>query len=224
MKDKLVSIKQRVDEYCKPIKPFFNTVMIPLLWFGLYAIVQNLWLSNNLLLVVISIIMTTWTLYYTLAHPKVEPYEFASQKTPWLITGLIFLGMFAMIAVESALFNSHRVSANQSGINIMLKYNPYMIMAETAIIAPIFEENIFRRCIINFKNGITVIVTSIISVIIFVFAHMVGTAWTQIPILITYLIPTLCLTGVYVGTRDIKYSMTMHCIYNLIVSLSVLMR
>lgn len=223
MKNNFLRIKDILTAYCQPIMPFIRTVIIPAAWFGLYAVVQNLWLSKNLILTTLSIAITIWVLYYELTHPKTMPRKFQSEKTPWLVMGFAFLLMMAMISVENALLKPTGTSANQASLNAIMHVSPYMVLAESAIIAPIFEENIFRRCIIDFNSSVKLIITSIISMSIFVFAHMIGTSWMQIPVVISYLIPTVCLTGIYDYTRDIKYSMVMHCLYNLLASLTVLM-
>lgn len=223
MKNNFSRIKDILTAYCQPIMPFIRTVIVPAAWFGLYAVVQNLWLSKNLILTTLSIAITIWVLYYELTHPKTIPREFQSEKTPWLVMGFAFLLMMAIISVENALLKPTGISANQTSLNAIMHVSPYMVLAESAIIAPIFEENIFRRCIINFNSSVKLIITSIISMSIFVFAHMIGTSWMQIPVVISYLIPTVCLTGIYDYTRDVKYSMAMHCLYNLLASLTVLM-
>lgn len=193
----------------------------PLILFILYIICQLLALNYLWLAVVLALV----TAIPIIRYQKVPPRNF---KHPLvvkllLIFGALFLMILTLAAYSTWLQHNHigfTTPKNQQVFNQQVKRNLPAASVLTLIMAPIFEEGIFRLCLISFKNRFWLIFSTLGSMLLFAAMHIVGSI--SILTLILYLIPTLYLTLTYIITQDIKCSMILHLLYNAITLTSLL--
>lgn len=216
-------IKTKVNNIYYPIRKFNKFVVVPLAWFTLYALVQLLCYSKNIFVFFIGIFITWFMLAYEIEHPRVKMIKFANHKWPYKLNlcllGLMLLGLAIIYS-----FNSHNLtpSANQQVVTQLIQKNSLMII-EVVCVAPVFEENIFRRCLISFNTKIQLIVSTLISCFVFALAHLWGSPISQPLYFLEYSLLGLGLASSYVLTRNIKYSIMLHMTYNFIACLPMIL-
>lgn len=207
-------ILHKVKQILTKAKP----VLIPCGWFVLYAIAQIVALKISVL---IALIIAITILYYVLTHPRVKEITFQHKYTKYLIDISLFFAMiFGLLIISLTMNLRGSDSYNQQNVIELVKENRWVFLY-IIVIAPIFEETIFRYSIINFKTKKTLIVSTIISIVLFVSLHLSGST-SQIKFAIPYAIPTLGLTTSYIATKDIKCSIILHMAYNALSCLGIL--
>ena len=124
--------------------------------------------------VLIALIMAITILYYVLTHPRVKEITFQHKYTKYLIDISLFFAMiFGLLIISLTMNLRGSDSYNQQNVIELVKENRWVFLY-IIVIAPIFEETIFRYSIINFKTKKTLIVSTIISIVLFVSLHLSG--------------------------------------------------
>lgn len=188
-------------------------------------------LKSVLFLVVIALIFYISLLRYAIKNPITNLRDFKIGKIQSKLVNkmLIIIGTVIAIVLVSLLITfiqanmSHNqipIPGNQQQIIKKEKEFPIMVAILSVIVAPVFEEVIFRRQIISFKNKKWLICTYIISCILFALAHIAGYNDSAFNF-IKYLVPGVFLGGIYVYTRDIKCSILTHMLYNSLAVLAI---
>lgn len=208
---------QRVRDLAKPIAP----VLAACGWFVLYGICQLLCLSANIFWFALGLAITFVVLNYEVTHPRVKPPEYITKDWPAKLDAMIFILMVIALAIIAGFHTQPVTSDNQKAIGNMLRLGPIMLV-QTVVIAPTFEENIFRRCLVSFASTPKFIVSGILSTLLFVMMHLWGSPMMQPVLFMQYLVPAIGLFSSYTLTRDIRYSIALHACYNLIASLPLL--
>ena len=132
----------------------------------------------------------------------------------WLI-GLFFM-MSTNILIN--LIWKSGTATNEQAVQKMITSLPFVMLLSAGILAPLNEEILFRKCFRDtFKNNI---VFAIASGVFFGFLH-VSTATTLSQFI--YIVPYSCLgisfAIMYVKTKSVFTSMTMHMAHNSILTL-----
>lgn len=150
-----------------------------------------------------------------------NPSHFGKDK----LTGkkiLFTLGMFVVMNIIAITFNSLLslgTPDNQEAINQVTAIVPMLAIFNTVFFAPLAEELIFRGIFFNFffnKNRRNShILAVIVSGIIFGLMHEVTFSLA----FFFYTIIGWVLAGTYLYTKDLRYSMTIHLLFNLLGSL-----
>lgn len=188
-------------------------------------------LKSVLFLVVIALIFYISLLRYAIKNPITNLRDFKIGKIQSRLVNkmLLIIGTVIAIVLLSLLIafiqanmshNQIPIPGNQQQIIKKEKEFPIMVAILSVIVAPVFEEVIFRRQIISFKNKKWLICTYIISCILFALAHIAGYNDSAINF-IKYLVPGVFLGGIYVYTRDIKCSILTHMLYNSLAVLAI---
>lgn len=192
--------------------------------FGLFIIygicqllaVKAIWLS---------LIITGFVLAIVLKYQNIKPRKFKHQILTkiLLILGLLLLLLLTISIYSLCLHNLGLVlpmNPNQAHWQKMSNRFLFVTACETLIMAPIFEESIFRLGIISFKNKYWLIGSNILSISVFALCHL--TFSVNLLLFIIYAIPGLYLTLIYDYTRDLKCNMLLHFLYNAIVFLTMM--
>ena len=133
----------------------------------------------------------------------------------WVI-GLIFMAGFNILINY---FSPNKIANNEEAIRNMISINPYIMLINTALFAPVIEEITFRK---SFRDvfGNTIIFI-IISGIVFGSLHVITSVQSVFDYL--YLLP-YCSLGIafsymYYKTNNIFAPIFMHFIHNLIITI-----
>lgn len=132
----------------------------------------------------------------------------------WLI-GLFFM-MSTNILIN--LIWKSGTATNEQAVQKMITSLPFVMLLSAGILAPLNEEILFRKCFRDtFKNNI---VFALVSGVFFGFLH-VSTATTLSQFI--YIVPYSCLgisfAVMYIKTKSVFTSMTMHMAHNSILTL-----
>lgn len=130
----------------------------------------------------------------------------------------IFVLMTAIQIFWQWLISKHILTmpSNQQAVNAAQMKNPVLNIFFAGFLAPIFEELIFRGIFMNYffnkDNRLNNFLAVLVSGAIFGFAHELSfdTTW------IMYSILGCCLSFAYMHFRDIRYSIALHMMNNLI--------
>ncbi|MEE8823345.1 CAAX amino terminal protease self- immunity [Lentilactobacillus sunkii] len=130
----------------------------------------------------------------------------------------IFVLMTAVQIFWQWLISKHILTlpSNQQAVNAAQMKNPVLNIFFAGFLAPIFEELIFRGIFMNYffnkDNRLNNILAVLVSGAIFGFAHELSFDATWI----MYSILGCCLSFAYMHFRDIRYSIALHMMNNLI--------
>lgn len=130
----------------------------------------------------------------------------------------IFILMTAIQIFWQWLISKHllTIPSNQQAVNAAEMRMPMWNIFFGGILAPIFEELIFRGIFMNYffnkDNRLSNILAVVISGSIFGFAHEMSFDFTWI----MYSLLGCCLSFAYMHFRDIRYSIALHMMNNLI--------
>ena len=120
------------------------------------------------------------------------------------------------------------VSNNQSTIVTILSNGGYgmVLMTISVLLAPIVEEFIYRHCIFHFLKKYNVIFSYAVSIILFVFPHMLSTKIENVGIWLLqslpYVISAFMLALIYhKSNRNIYASISAHMLNNIIAVIEV---
>lgn len=148
------------------------------------------------------------------------------KKYLWLIPLTIILGYLISYFIEMLVSNMiNNTSINQSSIETLIKNGGAVMMFFSVVVfAPIVEELIYRKAIFEFLKKKHIIVSYIISVIIFMLPHMLTTfmeigynTLDKLLLCIPYLSSGLILCAIYhVNNKNIYASWLFHIFNNLI--------
>lgn len=185
-----------------------------------YAIVQTLWVHDNLWLGLLAIIITAYVFYYNTQKQPVQSNMKWTKKLAICVAGVIAIVITNVLL--SLLFTHSGNTANQNALTKMMNKQEFKLFVLTGFIAPVFEETIYRRDIIKFSSKKALLISSIISAFIFAFSHMMGMPFSKFDRIILYLAPACILVGVYDWTKDVRCSMLTHCMYNLLAFLEII--
>lgn len=167
------------------------------------VVVQLLWFKSNLvanICAMVVLLCTASLIAYKAKRPNLKV----------IIVGVPVI--IAILAIVAACFGAIR-STNQAILETQYKHNLFKAFIFTVVIAPIFEESIFRLTMINFTTPKKLAFTSIVSWLLFTIIHLYNSA----PILfLQYGAISFVLTAAYVKTRNITDSLSIHVIYNLL--------
>lgn len=133
------------------------------------------------------------------------------QKIITLVIAAILMGI--LLLTETKL----PVSENQNLIDSYFKLNPAVISIQAIVFAPAAEELIFRGLFqeLLFKRIDTRAKMAwfiVVSGLVFGFVHTMNLSLTVIP----YIVMGLILAGTYAFTKDIKYSIALHMLVNIV--------
>lgn len=194
------------------VKKFLESIW-PFWLFIAYAIAQFTMIKY----IWASVLITLLAAIPLFRYHRVEPRKFHKK---WFTKFLIVFCALILLLLTSVLFSQilkylHiplETSKNQLALRKMAQANLPKIAFDTLIMAPIFEEGVFRAGLISFKNKIWLVVSSIFSTALFAVCHIAGSI--NIFVFISYLIPGTYFMLVYVYTRDVKCDMLLHMLYN----------
>ncbi len=148
-------------------------------------------------------------------------HEFKNGKT-WGKAGMYFAFIYLAIIVYSfitVIFRIDQTSANQDSIDQMTYFAPLMSGIYVCLLAPLFEEIVFRfgiyrsLCKINEKMALLIVA------LIFACMHLLasistGTLLQDLSSLPVYLIGGVSLTFAYYKEKNIAVPIAIHVIYN----------
>lgn len=210
-------------------------ILLPFIWYIIYAFVQMLWLWPKLSCNIIALGITGFCLYRMLTKIQVQPNKSKLTKKPLnrlLIILAIYVGLIILNLIVGSLMAVNRQgSANQAAVESLFKYSKFKMIVLAILIGPIFEENIFRRLIIKFngKSRFKILTSKVIfyvtfglSIIIFALAHMEQTPLNDYYTLLSYCMPGFCFALCYSITKRISDSIILHMLYNLTAALPLL--
>lgn len=186
--------------------------------------INNITQNQNVLLTIFSNSITALILIFIFKKDlKKDFIDFKSNYKEKLdlafkiwVTGLVLMAIFNYTI---GLINPNDIANNEEAVRSMLKINPWMMFVNTAILAPIVEELVFRKAFRTaFKNNIAFI---IISGLIFGALHVVLSIDNLFDYL--YLLP-YCSLGIsfsymYYKTENIYAPLSMHMLHNAIITL-----
>lgn len=163
-----------------------------------------------------------WVVFYLYKYQLSKENDwFFNAKPHWDVRRvLIAFGSFFLIIVAQLLFirfiGGNGVSENQAALEELQKQTRPIFNIMLVIVAPIFEELIFRGMFFNtffpVENKTTKVVGILTSGLVFGLAHDP----TFSKFIILYWVMGSILAWTYVTTRDIRYSIIAHMLNNLI--------
>lgn len=174
-----------------------------------------------LILATIVVIAVFWWVY-KLQLKRTNPHGFDQKPHfSWKRFGFSLLAFIILIAwqVISSIMMKNTTPENQAELNEIIKNSNWLFNLMIVVVAPIFEEIIFRGFLLNtffFKDTrANKILAILIGGFLFAFMHE-----PKISIyLLVYWGMGIVMTWVYVYTKDLRYSMMVHILNN---SLSLL--
>lgn len=163
-----------------------------------------------------------WLLFFVYKHQlKQENDWFFNAKPHWNIHRILFaLGMFFLLMVWQVsfvrLFGGNQTSANQAELEEIRRQSSSIFNILLVVIAPFCEEIIFRGMFINTFFPVESKTNKWLAVITsgFVFAYLHDPSFTKFIYL--YWIMGCILAWTYVSTKDLRYSILVHLLNNLI--------
>lgn len=205
----------------------FMKVAIPLFLFVPYYLAQSFLMSKDIFLNASGILLGIIVLIYDVQHQKSNNTMSLRRKFAWVaIFLLIILVTNIGIGMISKMLNQHIIqSFNNQSLSPAFKQYKIQAVIMTVFLAPIFEETIFRRSIISFKSKRNFWITYCLSIVLFIYSHLLNTpienlAYTSL----YYIAPAICITSIYAITKDIRFSMFTHGLYNAIPALILLLQ
>lgn len=206
---------------------FIKYIIFPCLWFVVYAIAQFTILNKFLIINIFSMALTALVLVYVLTHPVAKPkdkdYNNTRPKRLKIILAFLIALLIANLIFGILSGASNQASANQESINELFKTYPVQILFMAIVMAPVFEETIYRRALISFSSRKWTIVSYIITIFIFAISHMENTSLMDIWVLISYMMPGIAFGGCYIVNRRISNSMLLHMAYNTVAALPLIL-
>ncbi len=222
-------------------KQLFNVPLKILKWFGFLLVylipssfftiaseysknvnLAEILLGLGLILSAAALIFVAWR--YSAQLSQNNPRNFGRKKInrKKIITFiLVFLAMIAVQIFWSWLITKHfiKMPSNQNAVNEQTAQLPLWNDIFTVIIAPIFEELIFRGILMNYffnkDNRLYNTISVIFSGIVFGFAHELSLDLNWI----MYSLLGMALAFAYMWTRDIRYNIGLHMLNNLLTTI-----
>lgn len=204
---------KKKDSAFKRCIKFFGKLLGTLLC---YALCQMCWMIKDFSLNLLAVAIAGCFLYWAVVHPLVETDKTIIYRIK--ACTILFLSILLASILAGLLLKNEPIAINQEILDNYAKTSPAKLVVLTSFFAPVFEETIFRRDLISFKNKKQFEITVTISMILFVLMH-IATSFITISLIISYFIPTIFLTLAYTKTKDLKCSMVVHCLYNLVISI-----
>lgn len=214
---------------------FLGNIIIMIVSFLLYSFVQPLYFYpqkvmqkyhldvNVYMITVVTITVLVLSLLFYLYRGQLR------RKNVWkynasphwdmhrlLVAGLGFILLICVsIGIPILLgINGHTTSANQMQLNEISQKAGVYFRPMVVIVAPLFEETIFRGMLFNTFFGNKSILNKWLGIIVsgFVFGYAHNPAFTKF--LFVYWALGSILAWVYVKTKDLRYSIMAHILYN----------
>lgn len=219
----------------KKLFNFLGNIAASVIAFGLYAVVQQLYfypqmiirkthISSNMMLCLavllsLTVLLAEFYVYrYQLKkqndwHFDQRPH-FSSRKLGTAILG-VFMLLLASFTLQLALgINAKTTSANQAELNQIAKQAGIFYAPMITLIAPMFEEIIFRGMFFNIFFTHNTSSNKWLGIIangfLFGYAHDPGLT----KFVLIYWTLGCILAWVYLKTRDLRYSMISHILFN----------
>lgn len=204
-----------------------NTIAVPLALFGIDAsklptIIKSIYIIvYQFVILGIIVLLARKELKENLERFKKEKNNYFKEyfKYWFLLLGLMMLSNYIiMMITESGIAN------NEQSIRDTFQVNPIYTYIAGVVIAPFLEEMVFRFGIRKIVNSNTLFI--IISGFIFGAMHVIGNAevLSDYLYIIPYSIPGFVFAYIYVKTKNIFTSISMHLFHNgLLMSLQFLL-
>lgn len=132
--------------------------------------------------------------------------------------GIAYLTSVTLSIVVSRILPNNQ-AANQQTLDGLFISNPLAILFVVVIVAPIAEELVFRYAMISFKSEKSILISWIVSSLLFGFAHIAQAIseghLEEMWFLLVYGALGFVLGYVYLKTKNIMYPIFVHAIYNL---------
>jgi membrane protease YdiL (CAAX protease family) len=141
---------------------------------------------------------------------------------PWFTLAMVPLAVVAMMIVTAILVavgGTTETSANQAGLQALMRQVPAWLMVPLVVmVGPFVEEYIFRHLLIGkLSRRINIWICCALSVALFAALHIVGQEAITLPALMPYLAMGATLVFVYVWTgNNLMFSYFVHAAKNLL--------
>lgn len=168
-----------------------------------------------------------WLYWHELKH---DAKDFWCNKWRIVVTGVLIwgVGMILLLgygALMELLFGvGEKTSENQDVLNEMLKKSSFIFVCFSVVIIPFIEEIVFRKILFtHFGNSVNYIVSSIVSVLIFGFIHVMSELLNGdwIGLIMTapaYLIISLVITVANYRNKNFFAGYFVHLLHNAVVT------
>ncbi|MFA9493778.1 lysostaphin resistance A-like protein [Streptococcus sp. E17BB] len=165
------------------------------------------WLGLNLLVM--------FGLLYLSRYIKKKMSVQSTRKKQYKVA-IMILGFFALLAwamvVQTYFPKTQNETLLATNLNQVHTYFRYVLVAVICVIAPIYEEIIFRYLVMKrFVKQFSDIWSIFLSATLFSLGHLRQLSVTDF---MTYFVMGLIFAGIYRHTQSIYYSMTLHIIWN----------
>lgn len=213
----------------------FKNIIILFVSFLLYSIVQLLYFyptkvqnvlkissTGFVVLVIIVTVLAILLLIYLYHKQLAEENDWDFNYRPhWsirrlaiAIIGFVLLTLASFIIPNLLGINVNTTSDNQMELNRISRLAGNFFVPMVVIIAPIFEETIFRGMFFNTFFVKETVLNKWLGIIIsgFAFGYVHNPAFS--PFLLVYWSLGCVLGWVYITTKDMRYSMLSHMLYN----------
>ncbi|WP_125567350.1 CPBP family intramembrane glutamic endopeptidase [Companilactobacillus insicii] len=139
-------------------------------------------------------------------------------KTTWIIIGIASILVFAVNLITVPMMKT--TNDNVAALELIAKNNMLILVLFTIIVAPILEEILFRGIFMNWFFVNNPLVSVLISGIAFGYAHAPFSPSTDWVYALSKVLLGIILAAVYVRTKNIKASITVHFLNNFLAILS----
>lgn len=219
----------------KKVSYFLGNIIIMVVSFILYSFVQPLYFyprkimqkyhfSINIymiIVVIITVLVLTLLAYFYRGQLKIKNNWRYNISPHWDLHRLLIaiIGFILLIGVNIVIpillgINEHTASANQMELNEISKKSGVYFELMVVIVAPFFEEIIFRGMLFNtfFENES--ILNKWLGIILSGFAFSCAHNALFSKFLFLYWALGSILAWIYVMTKDLRYSVLVHALYN----------
>ncbi|WP_104138276.1 CPBP family intramembrane glutamic endopeptidase [Arthrobacter sp. ZGTC131] len=144
---------------------------------------------------------------------------------PWFTAAMVPVSVIAMMIFTAVLVmvgGTTETSANQAGLQALMRQVPAWLMVPlVVVVGPFVEEYIFRHLLIGkLSRRINIWICCALSVLLFAALHIVGQEALTVAALMPYLAMGATLVFVYVWTgRNLMFSYFVHAAKNLLAAI-----
>ena len=141
---------------------------------------------------------------------------------PWFTLAMVPLAVVAMMIVTAILVavgGATETSANQAGLQALIRQVPAWLMVPLiVVVGPFVEEYVFRHLLIGkLSRRVNIWLCCALSVVLFAALHIVGQEAITLPALLPYLAMGATLVFVYMWTgKNLMFSYFVHAAKNLL--------
>lgn len=151
-----------------------------------------------------------------------DHFIYAFFKGPLIVYGCSFVG-----GILSYLFNGNSTSENQALLEVLISDHFVLMLVASVMMAPIFEELLFRGTVFAWIYEYNPIVAHILSGFIFGFVHVMNAVLSgnvgEFVQIFSYLFMGMGLSYLYEKTNNIYVPMITHALNNFIAVIMVMM-